>query len=115
MNACIITSKILGLDKRQVWHEPYRTSVQITPVGAAIGIAISNSYNENSKLALGFQGAFNSFSGGELSICESDIAPLAPYIGGIPDSCQTRINCVIVNAKMFLTAKTARFQRRLSA
>lgn len=39
---------------------------QVTPLGVAIGIGVGSSYHENGKLALGFQGSFNSVSAGIL-------------------------------------------------
>ncbi len=40
--------------------------VLVTPLGISIGIGLSTSYNENGKVALGFEGAFNSASAGIL-------------------------------------------------
>ncbi|KAL3145570.1 low-affinity Zn(2+) transporter zrt2 [Trebouxia sp. C0010 RCD-2024] len=38
----------------------------VTPVGIAIGMGVGNSYQSKSKVALGFEGAFNSLSAGIL-------------------------------------------------
>lgn len=38
----------------------------MTPIGIAIGIGVGSSYHSNGKLALGFQGSFNSVSAGIL-------------------------------------------------
>lgn len=40
--------------------------ILITPLGVAIGIGVGNSYQADSKTALGFEGAFNSVSAGIL-------------------------------------------------
>lgn len=40
--------------------------VLVTPIGISIGIGLSTSYNENGKVALAFEGAFNSVSAGIL-------------------------------------------------
>ena len=37
---------------------------QVTPIGIAIGIGVSKTYNENDRVALGFEGGFNSISAG---------------------------------------------------
>lgn len=42
------------------------SNLQVTPIGIAIGIGVGSSYQENSELALGFQGSFNSVSAGIL-------------------------------------------------
>lgn len=39
--------------------------ILITPIGVAIGLGISSSFNPNSKAALVSEGAFNSISAGE--------------------------------------------------
>ena len=38
----------------------------ITPIGVAIGIGVGNSYQADSRTALGFEGAFNAASAGIL-------------------------------------------------
>ena len=41
--------------------------ILITPLGVAIGMGISASFNPNSKAALGSEGAFNAISAGKAS------------------------------------------------
>lgn len=38
----------------------------MTPIGIAIGLGVGSSYNANGEVALGFEGAFNSVSAGQL-------------------------------------------------
>lgn len=52
-----LSNKVLGLSL---------VMMQVTPLGIAIGIGVGSSYHSNGKLALGFQGAFNSVSAGIL-------------------------------------------------
>jgi len=55
--------------------------LQVTPVGIAIGIGVGSSYRPNSKIALGFEGAFNSVSAG---------APL-PLLSSRPGTPETNV------------------------
>ena len=57
----------LHLDKIHLLQSCRFRDLQVTPVGIAIGMGISKTYNENSKLALGFKGGFNSISAGMIS------------------------------------------------
>lgn len=43
--------------------------ILITPIGVAIGLGISSSFNPNSKAALASEGALDSISAGETFLC----------------------------------------------
>ncbi len=65
MNAPSLSSLQAGFQR--LWYAGFALCFALTcPIGIAVGLGISGTYNENSATALAVQGIFDAISTGEL-------------------------------------------------